>query len=595
MGAALVPFRRRTKRLQVRVLRHFQKLSLTEQHFLIALAMVIGVSTGLLAVVYRTMLETMYDVIVLGGQQALGVGYLLPLIPAAGGLVAGLLIRFYSSEAKGPGVSEVINAMITRGSVIRPRVVLAKSLASGFTLGSGGSAGSEGPVIQIGAAWGSSLGQAFKVSEASLRTLIACGSAAGISAIFNAPIAGVLFSLEIFLFDFTVAAFTPVVIASVLSAVVAHVYLGHDPVFHVPDYQYLAASELGWYVALALIVGVVGAGFIRLLDASEDLFEDRLSWIPEWLRPAVGGALVGGIALGFPQILGVGYPITEAALDGGMAVGLLVALLGLKLVATSLSIGSGGSGGIFAPSLLCGAALGGAFGRVADMWLPGVASPPGAFALVGMGAMVAATTHAPLSAMLIIFEMTGSYHMIVPLMITTILAMVVARSIERESSYTLKLKRRGLNIHRGRDLSVLERIPVSRIVRQDYDFIREHTPMGEIANLIQHGSHHDFPVLDREKNYLGMIWFHDVREVMLENEMYPLLIAEDVLGDPPAALYAYNSLADALLHFTTADADTLPVFASVSDRQLAGVITRSDLMRCYERELLLRERGPETR
>ena len=294
VGAALEPFRRRTKRLQVRVLRHFQKLSLTEQHFLIALAMVIGVSTGLLAVVYRTMLEALYDLMVVQGQSALGVWYLLPLIPAAGGLVAGLLIRFYAGEAKGAGVSEVINAMITRGSVIRPRVVLAKSVASGFTLGSGGSAGSEGPVIQIGAAWGSSLGQAFRVSEASLRTLIACGSAAGISAIFNAPIAGVLFSLEIFLFDFTVAAFTPVVIASVLSAVVAHVYLGHDPVFHVPDYQHTAASELGWYVALALVAGVVGVGFIRLLDVSEDLFEDRLSWIPEWLRPAVGGRWSGG-------------------------------------------------------------------------------------------------------------------------------------------------------------------------------------------------------------------------------------------------------------------------------------------------------------
>jgi CIC family chloride channel protein len=236
-----------------------------------------------------------------------------------------------------------------------------------------------------------------------------------------------------------------------------------------------------------------------------------------------------------------------------------------------------------------GAALGGAFGHFAQAWLPGTVSPPGAFALVGMGALVAATTHAPLTAMLIIFEITGSYHIMLPLMFSTILAVIVARSLEVESIYSLKLARQGIRLHHGRDLSVLEKIPMSQIMRADYDFVREHTPLGEMVGLIQHGSLHDFPVIDHDGRFLGMIWFHDIREVMLENDMYALLIAEDVLGDPPPKLLPRDSLAEALMQFSVNDADALPVFRSLSEDRLAGVITRADLMRCYERELLLRE------
>jgi CIC family chloride channel protein len=237
-----------------------------------------------------------------------------------------------------------------------------------------------------------------------------------------------------------------------------------------------------------------------------------------------------------------------------------------------------------------GATLGGAFGAFARDFLPGVESPPGAFAVVGMGAVVAATTHAPLTAMLIIFEMTESYHIILPLMFASILAVVVARSLERESTYTLKLTRRGLRLHHGRDLSVLDKVPVSRIVSIDYEFVREHTSLGEIVDLISHSRVHDYPVLDGEGRFLGMIWFHDIREVMMEEDMAVLLIAEDVLGDPPPKLYADSTLSEALMHFSTADADTLPVFSRHADGEITGVITRSDLMRSYERELLLRER-----
>ncbi len=588
---AISPSSNAVTRFRNRIVRFFLRFNLSEQSFLISLAILVGVGCGAGSVLFQWLLDVTHRLLLVDARAFLGEPFLFPLIPAIGGLAAGLIACFYAAEARGPGVSEVMNAIITRRGVIRARVMVAKAFASAFTLGSGGSAGSEGPIIQIGAAWGSSVGRLFRFSEANLKTLIACGVSAGISAIFNAPIAGVLFSLEIILGDFTIGAFTPVVIASVMSAVVAKAYMGERQVFEVPDYQFVNLHELGWYVILAVLSGVVGAFFIWLLYASEDLFNRHAFGMPAWLKPALGGALVGLIGLGCPHALGVGYEIVGAALHGQILLPMLGLLLGLKLLSTSLTVGSGASGGLFAPSLFMGATLGGAFGRLAETWLPGVISPPGAYAVVGMSAFVAATTHAPLTSSLIIVEMTGNYRLILPLLFTTVLAVVMARVIESESIYSLKLRRRGLNIHQGRDLSVLEKLPVSRIVRTDFDFIGEHTPLREIVDLIGRSNLHDFPLMDNRGRFKGMIWFHDIREVMLQNDMHALLIAEDVMGDPPPTLEPSSSLADALVQFSKTDADTLPVFCSRSSDELEGIITRSDLLRSYERELLIRGRA----
>ncbi|MFT5367924.1 MAG: CIC family chloride channel protein [Candidatus Latescibacterota bacterium] len=579
-----------THRFNALFLRVCLMLNLTEQHFMIALAMVVGVGGGLSSILFHEFLELTQEVFFSQARGWIGSTFLLPLLPALGGLLAGLLAVFYAPEVRGAGVSEVIRAIVTRRGVIRPRVMWAKALASGITLGSGGSGGSEGPIVQIGAALGSGVGQIFKLSESNLKTLIACGASAGIAAIFNAPIAGVMFALEVILGDFAISAFAPVVLAAVLSAVVVHTYWGDFAVFTVPDYRFVDGSELGWYLVLAALAGIVGVIFIRTLYGVDHFFEHRLTGVPAWGRPVLGGVLVGGIGLVFPEVMGVGYRTIGEALHGDLLLQTALVFLLFKIITTSLTLGSGGSGGFFAPSLFIGAALGEAFGLFAQSYLPGVVSPPGVFALVGMGAFVAGTTHAPLTATLIIFEMTGSYHIILPLMFTTILAVVVARSIERESIYSLKLARQGVRLHHGRDLSVLEQIPVSKIMRTDYDFVREHTPLGEMVSLIQHGSIHDFPVLDHSGRFMGMIWFRDIREVMLENDMYALLIAEDVLGDPPPQLLPSSSLAEVLIQFTTHDADALPVFRAPSDTHLVGLITRADLMRCYEQELMLRER-----
>lgn len=571
----------------MRPFRIFSGLQFTQQNLLLVLAMAVGLGGGMASILFRELLTFSQ-----GFFAAQGRVIYLPLLPALGGLATGMIASFYAREVRGAGVVEVINALVTRRGVIRPRVMWAKAVASGLTLGSGGSGGSEGPIIQIGAAMGSAVGQALKFSETQLKTLIACGAAAGIAGIFNAPIAGVLFAAEVILGDFAVSSFAPVVVSAVMSAVVAHAYWGDRAVFAVPDYHFSGAAELGWYLVLAILVGMAGVLFVRALYNVDGVFERRLSAVPIWARPALGGALVGLIGLIHPGVLGVGYEVIDRALQGDLALSVCMLLLVLKIVTTSLTIGSGGSGGIFAPSLFIGATLGSAFGRFAGVYLPGAAGSPGAFALVGMSALVAGTTHAPLAAMLIIFEMTGNYQIILPLMLATIMAVVVARSLEPESIYSLKLARRGVRLHHGRDLSVLEAIPVSQIMRTDCDFVREHTPLGEIVGLLQHGNLHDFPVLDRNGRFMGMIWFHDIREVMLENDMYALLIAEDVIGDAPPQLVPTSSLAEALVRFTAHDVDALPVFDTSGGKHLAGMVTRSALMRCYERELLLR--NPQT-
>jgi CIC family chloride channel protein len=587
-----VPFFSRplSQGIQLAVRKLFLKLNLSEQHFLVGLAMLVGIGGGFASLAFRYLLEGAEHLFRVVLPDLITAAWMLPLIPAAGALVAGILTYRYAREAKGHGVPNVMEAIITRRGVIRARVVLVKAFASAFTLGTGGSAGSEGPIIQIGSAWGSSIGQLFRISETNTKTLIACGAAAGISAIFNAPIAGVLFAVEIILGEFTISAFTPVVISSVLSAVVAQGFAGDRAVFLTPDYHFSSALELVWFVVLALIAGVLAVVFIKMLYGAEDYFDLHVNYLPEWMKPAIGGALVGAIGLAYPEVMGVGYQTIQSALNGGVGSTVLLILLGLKLLTTSLTLGAGGSGGVFAPSLFFGAALGGAFGSFAGTYLPGVASPAGAFALVGMGAMVSATTHAPLTAMLIIFEMTGSYHIILPLMFATIIALITARALETESIYSLKLARKGIRLFHGQDLSVLERVPVSRIMQEEFNFVRADTSLGEIVSMIQRSDYRDYPVLDGDSVIQGMVWFHDVREVMLENSMYPLLIASDIQGEIPTTVHVDSSLADALLCFSEVDAESLPVVLKNDETRIAGVITRTELMRFYERVLLIRER-----
>ncbi len=506
--------------------------------------------------------------------------YWVVAVPALGGLLVGWIVDRFAKEARGHGVPEVMEAVALRHGRIRPRVVAAKTVASGVCIASGGSVGREGPIVQIGSAIGSTVGQFLKVSPRRLRTLVGCGAAAGVAATFNAPVAGALFAVEVILGDFGVPQFSPIVIASVVATVVSRQHLGDLPAFEIPQYSLEHPGELVAYAILGLLAGLVAIAFTRSLHTSEELFE-KLK-IPAPLKAMLGGAAVGAIALVGPEVLGVGYEAMNNALTGSPSAWLLIGLLIAKILAVSLTIGSGGSGGVFAPSLFLGASLGGAVGVVVQAWFPG-AAPPGAYALVGMGAVVAAATHAPITAIMILFELTTDYKIILPLMISCIVGTLVMSRLHGDSIYTIKLRRRGVNIRDGQDVDLLRRIPVREVMRAEVPLAAPQDPLLPLLQRLYHGQEACVYVADADGGMKGVIALNQMRSVLEDIGLVQnLLVAEDVaLAEWPSA-QAEDTLDLVLRRLDQGYRDELPVLA---EGRLVGVVHIADVLNRYRTEV----------
>ncbi len=415
---------------------------LPSQNYLIILSIGIGLLTGLGSVGFIKLLDALSAFA--QGSLASGLGLFgaanLVLLPAVGALLAGPIMSRFAPEARGHGVPEVMTALAT-GGVIRRRVVVVKVLASALTIGFGGAAGREGPMVQIGSAVGSMIGQLSRVDADKVRTLIACGAAGGIAATFNAPIGGAIFAMEV-LMGRLHTDFLLVLLTSLSSCMVARSYLGNYPAFFVSPYQLKSPAELPLYFLMGLACGFVAVAYVRTLYRAEALFGD---WrFPSSLKPAVGGLIVGLVLRFFPEVYGTGLHAVEGALWARFPWELLLALLFAELVANVATLGSGGSGGIFAPSLFMGAMLGGAFGTLVHGLYPDWAAGPGAYAMVGMAAFFAASAKAPTTSILILFEMTNDYRIMLPLMAAVVASTYVSHSQLRHSIYTLKLFQRGI-------------------------------------------------------------------------------------------------------------------------------------------------------
>ena len=558
----------------------------SEQLYLVLVAVVIGLLGGLGAVGFRLLIQALNGVFWHEGEYTLDYIRALPfwwklLAPTIGGLIVGLITYHFAREATGHGVPEVMEAVALKAGRIRPRVVLAKMIASGVCIASGGSVGREGPIVQIGSALGSTIGQWIRIDRRRLRTLVGCGAAAGIAGTFNAPIAGALFSVEIILGDFAVAQFSPIVISSVAATVVSQHFLGDFPAFVVPTYSLVSAGELFAYAALGLLAALVAIVFIRSLYRFEDWFEDLPVYPP--LLAAVGGTLIGLIGLWLPEVFGVGYEAINEALTGNLAWQLMAVLVLVKILAVSITIGSGGSGGIFAPSLFIGAMLGGAMGSAMHFLWPGATAGSGAYALVGMGAVVAAATHAPITAILIIFELTNEYEIILPLMISCIIATLLSTRLQSASIYTMKLLRRGVDIYRGRVINVLQPLRVREIMRSDMVTVTPGTELPEvIATFLDHPGT-TILVADEDGTFRGIIPARQVRPVMGEAaNLGPLIIAQDlVTGEDPHVVAPDDSLADVMKHLEGYRGE-IPV---VQEGKLTGVIWPEDLIERYNQEM----------
>jgi CIC family chloride channel protein len=564
-------------------------LTNSENAIMALLATIVGLAGGIGAIGFRYLID-LFQAVTYGAKgNLLEVATATPWygkvwVPALGGMIVGPLVYFLAREAKGHGVPEVMEAVALRKGVIRKRVVLVKSLASAVSIGTGGSVGREGPIVQIGSAIGSTIGQYLNVSAERIRTLVGCGAAAGIAATFNAPIAGSMFALEIVLGDFGLATFSPIVISSVVATAVSRHFLGNTPAFLVPAYKLVSAWELPLYVLLGLFCALVAVAFTTILYKLEDVFDGFK--FPEYLKALLGGLILGLMALLFPHILGVGYPAIDLALVGELSWWFMLLLLAFKILATSITIGSGGSGGIFAPSLFMGAMAGGFFGNAVHALLPEITASAGAYSIVGMAAVVGGTTHGPLSAILILFEMTGNYRIILPLMIACIISSVAAGQLLKESIYTLKLARRGINIRAGKEVNVLRAIPVEEAMNPNVDTIAENLSLGKLGEKISKSKYNSFPVVDEEGRLTGILSYLDYHDVVYDRDLENLVVAKELATPKVVTVFQNDSLYTALEKISAKDFSILPVVSPENPKKLLGVVTRRDIMGAYNKAVL---------
>lgn len=569
---------------------------------LLILSIVIGASTGLAAVLFIKLIATIQDI----GYQRLPelfpwLGKLVYfIVPVLGGLLVGPLILF-AQEAKGHGVPEVMQALIIRGGRIRARVAAAKIAASALCIGTGGSAGREGPIVQVGSALGSSLGQVLRLSDERIRNLVGCGAAAGIAATFNAPIAGVVFAIEVLMCNLQVRSFGNVVIAAVSSSIVSRIFLGSRPAFSVPTHSLISPLSLVLYLVLGLIAALVGILFIRMLNRAEIIFDQ---WdFPPILKPAVGAALLGVTGVLFmylpaadgallPFMYGSGFHFIEEVMLGGSTFWILLLLVLLKPLATSFTLGSGNSGGVFAPSLFIGAMLGGALGILFTKYFPGIAGDAGAYALVGMAALFSATARAPLTAMLIVFEMSNDYLMILPLMVAGISACYFAQWLHPESIYTIKLAKRGIRFAEGRDMDIMQGVKVEEVMRTRLVSINKDQSISALMALFQETNLLGFPVISGGQKLWGIITLQDVHRAQSRDNFTPRdLKVADLAIEGPIAVYPDEPIWMAIQKMSPRDLARLPVVSRDGSMRLVGMISRSDILRAYDVGIVRKQRG----
>lgn len=571
-------------------------LRISYSSFLMFSAALIGLLAGFGALLFNKLIQ-FFRGLALGSETSiLETLASLPwwhilLATTIGGAVVGPLVYFFAREAKGHGVPEVMHAVALKGGVIRPRVVIIKALASAITLGFGGSVGREGPIVQIGSALGSTLGQTLKVSREHLRILVACGAAGGIAATFNAPIAGVMFSVEIILGSYAIHTLTPLVLSSVIATIVSRAYEGDVTSFAIPAYRMVHPFEILPYIVLAVLCALIALGFTRFLYKLEDMVEAIP--LPEWLKTPLGFLLVACMVLAVPDLYGVGYETIDNVFKGEIIWPMMFALAALKIVATSLTLSAGGSGGVFAPSLFIGATFGGAYGYLVHQLFPTLTSGAGAYAVVGMAALVAGATHAPLTAFLIIFEMTGDYHLILPLMIGAILSSYLSTRLSKDNIYTLKLARRGIDLSEGMEVSIMQSIKVAEVMNRSASCFVAETPFDTMMSKMLSSRESDHYVIDGDERFLGVISVNSMKDMLSEREALGLLLVAGDVADKSHAepVFTTTALADCMEAFSRYAVQQLPVVEEGSGK-LLGCVSRRDIISVYSREIM--RQGSET-
>ena len=575
--------------------RFIKRLGGNEHIILSIVAILIGLMVGYGAILFRYLIETFqYLFMGSGHEEVVEIVQGLPwwqilLMPMVGGLLVGPLVHFFFPGSRGHGVPEVIASVALHGGKMPLRDGLGKMLACSLSIGCGGSVGREGPVVHLGATLASVFGRSLHMSTRHMRTMVGCGAAAGIAASFNAPIAGVMFALEVILADYGLATFSPIVLSAVIATVIARLHLGDFPAFVVPHYTLVSAWEIPAYVGLGLLCGLTGIFFMWALFKSEDLIAKIA--IPRYMKPMFGGLVLGGIALVFPQVMGVGYDTMNQALLGEMAGIAMITLVLVKVLATSVTLGSGFSGGVFTPSLFLGAMVGGGFGTFAHALMPSFSAGSGAYALVGMGAMAASVLGAPMASILILFELTGDYRIMLALMVASIVATLLINQVYRNSVYTKVLQRHNINLWAGREAGLLSHISVSSVMRRNCERIVDTMTVRQFKEKLSQSKDENYLVVDADGKLKGIVSFQDIRGVAFEEGLEALVLVRDIATQDLVTVTPDQNLYEAFRRMGSNNVEQLPVVSAQNPHKVVGVITDHDVVRAYNKALMERESG----
>ncbi len=590
------------------------RLGLRREWYLILLAAMIGVLMGIAALAFMKPIQWLEGL----PEQVRetwgwGARYLILGLPAVGAVLTCITFILVPTRFRGHGVTTVMYAVSREKSQLPFSLAVRHWFASTFTIGSGGSAGPEGPIVTIGASIGSSIGRRLGASPADTTALLGCGAAAGLAAVFNAPLAGIFFVLEVLLRDFSLRTFTPIVVAAVMSATTAQTITGgRQPIFGVGPHvlgpqSTFTVQESPSFAVLGVVVALVAVGFMRAMRAFEQMFH-RMP-VPRRWRPVAGGMCLGILGLGFvifvptrmalPPFYGHGYAIASGLINGTsypalagpehakemlLVAAVLLAWMVLKVAATGFTVGSGGAGGLFAPTLVLGAIVGGAFGAVLSAMglLPGPTPAP--YALVGMACMVAATTHAPLTGMMLVYELTQSYEIMLPLMLATVVATILSNVLNPNSIYTAELSALGVRLGTLGDFSVLRRLTVKDLGLDPAVEVRREDRGQRLQELSEAFHVDDLVVVDEERRYLGAITAGDLRAALVFREALPLLQAGELERSDVPMLHEDDTLDMALERFNGVEAQGLPV-VDRRTRRVLGMVSRRRLMQRYTAEL----------
>ena len=555
------------------------------------LAAAAGICGGLGAIAFRFITHFLTRVFLGSEDVVRGMETLEPwlrvLVPAAGGLAGGLVASYFFGE-KGPsGISHLIEVVSIGRRTVRVRPSLARGVSSLLVISSGGSEGREGPIIQIGAGFASALARWWRVSPERVRILTACGMAAGVAGAYNTPIAATLFVLEVVVGSFSMAIFGPAVVSAVVSTLLVRWVLGDEPVYQVAPFRVESAIEYLPFVGIGLLGGLGSAIFVRALSIGKRLFS--LTKLPAWATMAIGGAIVGSIAIFVPQVCGNGFEATDRILHGNPTLAILLLLLLAKTVATTATIGSGGVGGVFTPSLMVGAALGGSVAHLVHLAFPHLSAPVGGYALLGMGGMMAGVTRAPLLAVIMIFELTQNTAVLLPMMAVSVLAVVAARALQKDSIYVASLRSAGIVWEKTPEATALASLRVRDIMRRDVALIPASTTLPQIVAAFLRSRSLLLYVGDEEGRLMGAVDIHDVKESFPDKELSALVVAADILTEIPFVT-PDESLTTVNEKLWFRDVGQLPVVDSATSRKFLGIVTQRDLLGAFDSEVLRRNR-----